>query len=101
MVTVAHLTPHAKRHLDQSNRFATIYPRDQQTHRQTDSQTMNIASNRLHLYAMHMRCGLKLYENKSYKHINCELKQPLKTEHDTLRAKVDRLILCLADSIYV
>ena len=62
MVTVAHPTPHAKRHLDRSSRFATIYPRDQQT----DSQTMNIASNRSRLYAMHIRCGLKIlrFSNK-------------------------------------
>ena len=47
MVTVAHPTPHAKRHLDRCSCFAIIHRRDQQSHR----QTMNMASNRSHLYA--------------------------------------------------
>ena len=74
-VTVAHPTPHAKRHLDRSSRFATIHPRDQrQTHKQTDRQTMNIAKYRSHLYATHIRCGLKTIETASDWRLVCEQK---------------------------
>ena len=70
MVTVAHPTPHAKRHLERSSCFATIHLCDQRqtdrqtSDRQTDRQTMNIVKYRLHLYATHIWCGVIILGKK-------------------------------------
>jgi len=56
MVTVAHLTPHAKRHLVRSSRFCRVpcrYITDRPTDRQTDRPSTETSVAICRIYAMH------------------------------------------------
>ena len=95
MVTRAHPSPHVKRHLDRS-RSDQPFLQDTFVLRTHTHTTLHVSSNRVHLYARHIRCGLiKLAKMCSYIDMDTEEARPYLTLPRTVDLLSSRSNQCM------